>query len=55
LAQVLAQVWEQLSLVVQVPVMYSLLRGFPRTGLHKPKTVGISYSQNAIIFYLYLS
>jgi hypothetical protein len=52
----LAQVWEQLSLVaVQVSVMNSLLRGFPQTGLHKPKAVRISYSLNLINFYLYLS
>jgi hypothetical protein len=51
-----AQVWEQLSLVaVQVSVMNSLLRGFPQTGLHKPKAVRISYSLNLINFYLYLS
>jgi len=42
-------------LVVQASVMNSLLRGFPQTGLHKPKTVRISYSLNLINFYLYLS
>jgi hypothetical protein len=52
----LALVWERSSLVaVRVSEMSSLLRGFPQTGLHKPKAVRISYSLNLINFYLYLS